>query len=122
MKQEIIEIKEFMKKNKITYDMLSQKSGIPISTLNYIFTGRTASPRMDTIASIQAALGIKKETLFTDEDRRKGFIGNKISVEITPDEDDFLYLYKQIGLSLGEAGQKAFKEMGETILKMNQKK
>ena len=54
----IAKIKAFMKENGITYDELSEKSGIPVSTLNYIFTGRTVHPRVDTMRAIEAALGL----------------------------------------------------------------
>ena len=58
---EIKNIKLFMKRNKITYDELSAKSGIPISTLNYIFTGRTSNPRTDTLQAIKLALDLDEK-------------------------------------------------------------
>lgn len=51
-------IKAYLKENKITYSELSAKSGIHISTLNYIFTRRTANPRTDTMRAIESALGV----------------------------------------------------------------
>lgn len=54
----IIEIKNYMKKNKITYEMLSEKSNIPITTLKQIFCGKTKSPRIDTLNAITTALGL----------------------------------------------------------------
>lgn len=58
LSEKVKTIKAFMKKNKITYDELSERSGIPVSTLNYIFTGRTENPRTDTMQAIERALGI----------------------------------------------------------------
>lgn len=117
MNEEILKIKSFMRQNKITYDVLSKKAGIPISTLNYIFTGRTSNPRMDTINSIKKALGMNTEGTWTADDVAQG-ITSTIRVSITPDEDEILYLYRRIGVQLGEAGQQAFKDMGETLLQI----
>lgn len=54
----IIEIKSYMKENKITYKMLSEKSGIPLGTLKEIFRGRIKNPRIDTMKAIENALKI----------------------------------------------------------------
>lgn len=54
----IEEIKDFMKKNKITYQMLSDRSGIPLNSLKQIFRGRVQNPRIDTMTAILEALGI----------------------------------------------------------------
>lgn len=49
------------KEQKITLDILSIKSGIPLNTLKNIFSGRTPTPRIDTVQSIERALGITNE-------------------------------------------------------------
>lgn len=56
------EIKIYLKKNRITYDKLAEISGIPIGTIKSIFSGRTVSPRIDTITAIEKALGISDGT------------------------------------------------------------
>lgn len=112
----IEEIKKYLKTKNITYQELSDRSNVPLNTIKNIFRGKTENPRIDTMNAIETALGIKKATLFTEDDRKSGVVGTRISIEITPDEDDLLYLYRQIGKNLGETGQKAFKEMGETLL------
>ena len=58
---DIIEIKKYMKDNKITYEMLSVKSEIPLNTLKNIFRGKTLNPRIDTMQAIERALGIENE-------------------------------------------------------------
>ena len=63
---DIIEIKKYMKDNKITYEMLSAKSEIPLNTLKNIFRGKTLNPRIDTMQAIEKALGIEKEKAPTD--------------------------------------------------------
>ncbi len=54
----IQQIKAYLKSNKITYDELSERSGIPIGTLKHIFSGVTKNPRIDTVQSIERALGL----------------------------------------------------------------
>lgn len=56
-------IKTFMKKNKITYDALSQKSGIPLNTIKAIMCGKTTNPRTDTMRAIEEALGLQTAVL-----------------------------------------------------------
>ena len=52
----IDEIKKYMKENKITYDALSEQSGLSISTIKKIFSGQAKYPRIDTIQAIEHAL------------------------------------------------------------------
>ena len=58
---QIQEIKLFMKQNGITQIELAEKSKIPLTTIRYIFSGRTQTPRIDTMHAIEKALGISKE-------------------------------------------------------------
>lgn len=54
----IQEIKTYMKKQKITYQVLSDLSGVPITTIKDIFRGATVNPRIDTMNAIVTALGL----------------------------------------------------------------
>lgn len=60
MNQRIIEIKTYLRKNKITYKTISEKTGISEGTLKNIFSGLTKNPRIDTIQAIENAAGINK--------------------------------------------------------------
>lgn len=60
---DIIEIKKFMKENKITYEKLSKKSNISIDTIKQIFCGKTKYPRLDTMNAILDALNLKNESI-----------------------------------------------------------
>ena len=68
------EIKNYLKANKITYQELSDRSGISLNTLKNIFSGKTPNPRIDTMQAIERALGIEEEKTPSDglsEDERK---------------------------------------------------
>ena len=59
---DIKEIKSYMKQQKITYQILSERSGIALNTLKNIFRGRTENPRIDTMQAIENALGLNEKT------------------------------------------------------------
>ena len=58
----IAEIKKYLKNHGITYKVLSEKSGVPESTLKNIFGGFTPNPRIDTVEAIERALGINEKS------------------------------------------------------------
>lgn len=68
----IQEIKAYMKQNNITYQELSDRSGIPLNTLKNIFCGKTKHPRIDTMQAIERALGIEEEKTPPDDDLSEG--------------------------------------------------
>ena len=51
----------------LTFDELSKMSNIPKTTLTNIFTGVTKHPRIDTIKSIERALGLHEVPTFDRE-------------------------------------------------------
>ena len=59
---DIQEIKAYMKANKITYDELAERSQLSISTIKKIFSGISKYPRIDTIKTIERALGLENKT------------------------------------------------------------
>lgn len=59
----IQEIKLFMKSKGITQIELAEKSKIPLTTIRYIFSGRTQTPRIDTMDAIEKALGLDVEKI-----------------------------------------------------------
>ena len=60
-------IKKYLKTNKITYQELSERSGIALNTLKNIFRGKTEHPRIDTMQAIERALGLDNKKTPTDE-------------------------------------------------------
>lgn len=63
----IQEVKLYLKQNKITYQQLSEMSGIALNTLKNIFRGKTEHPRIDTMEAIERALGLEQEKTPSDE-------------------------------------------------------
>lgn len=58
---DIQEIKAYMKKNKISYEKLAEMTGLSVSTITKIFGGFAKYPRVDTIETIERALGLNKK-------------------------------------------------------------
>ena len=70
----IQEIKQYMKKNKITYDELARRTGLSKSCITKIFAGIARYPRVDTMQAIERALGLAPE--WTDRDAALGVTEN----------------------------------------------
>lgn len=73
------------KEQKITLEILSEKSGIALSTIKEIFRGKTATPRIDTVQAIERALGLAPT--FTEEERALGLSENHAVVLSDKDRD-----------------------------------
>ena len=65
-------ISEIRKSKKIKIETLSQKSGVPISTLKKILSGATKDPQIDTIKAIARALECTLED-FDDNSNLKNY-------------------------------------------------
>lgn len=64
----LLEIKKYMKQNKITYAELSKRSSIPEGTLKHIFAkADTANPQIYTMQAIERALGLDEKKPLADE-------------------------------------------------------
>ena len=55
---DVEKLKEERKRKKLTFKELSLRSGIPLRTLEDVFSGRTPNPRIDTMQAIEKALGL----------------------------------------------------------------
>lgn len=109
---------ELWKKQKkelgITFDDLSQKTHISISTLKDIFRGKTYAPRIDTVQAIEKALGISDD-VWTDEDYKSGVSMTK-KAAITPLEENVLVAAKPVIALYGEKGAKLLIDFCELII------
>lgn len=54
---EIAEIKNHLKKYKITYGQLSEQTGLNLTTVKRIFSGQIKNPHIETVRAIEQALG-----------------------------------------------------------------
>lgn len=111
---QLAEIKSYLKKNKITYLDLSQKSGIPIGTLKNIFAKCSTNPRLDTIQAIEKALGLS--STFTDEDYANG-VTDKARIEVSTEEYEWLVLRNEVLRVKGEDYLKTLITMIEAVIK-----
>lgn len=97
----IEEIKIYMKKNKITYQELSDMSNIPITTLKDIFRGAIKNPRIDTFNAIETALGLNKKNAETmalnriiQDLQNAGLTEERYNAMTEEQRQDFLQLVK----------------------------
>ena len=60
-------LKARKKELKITLQEISDISGIPKRTVDDIFSGKTANPRVDTLQAIERALGLENEKTPPDD-------------------------------------------------------
>ncbi len=58
---EIVEIKQHMKKYKITYAQLAEETGLNLTTIKRIFSGHIKNPHLETMRAIEQALGFVKQ-------------------------------------------------------------
>ena len=112
---EIQATKAYLKANKITYEQLSERSGIPLNTLKNIFSGRTLNPRIDTIQAIEAALELNRLNEWTAEDRKNGII-SAYREKLSPDEIELLGAYRAIKDEKGDKAAHAIKTIIKTFL------
>lgn len=69
-------LKKAKKEQRLTLQQISDMSGVPKRTVDDIFSGHTANPRIDTLCAIEQALGLGSEkeyheaTPLSDKQRR----------------------------------------------------
>ena len=57
---DIQKTKSILKEKKITYEQLAALSGVPLQTIQKVFSGQTKHPRIDTVQAIEKALVLDK--------------------------------------------------------------
>jgi transcriptional regulator with XRE-family HTH domain len=88
---DIQEIKTYMKANKITYDELAARSRLSISTIKKIFSGISKYPRIDTIQTIERALGLdKRESDFSEEEKKLASLIAELTEEEVKELSNFV--------------------------------
>lgn len=111
--------KKIKNENKLSYDFIAEKSGIPKTTVTNIFCGYVTTPRIDTVQAIEKALGIS-EGKWTDADRAGG-ISERGKITVNADEMEMLDLYNSIGHKFGKTRQETIKKLLEAMLEEEKK-
>ncbi len=113
---EIQATKAYLKANKMTYEQLSEKSGIPLNTIKNILSGRTPNPRIDTIQAIERALDLNPSSIeWTDEEKAAGVVPN-YREKLSADETEVIDMYRAIKSEKGEKATHAIKMMMQAFL------
>ncbi|HIV64396.1 MAG TPA: helix-turn-helix transcriptional regulator [Firmicutes bacterium] len=107
------ELKKLTKQKKMTYQKLSEISGVPLGTIKNIFSGLTPTPRLDTIQKIERALGIG----WTEEEYAAGIVPTVVR-NVTPEEDDLLQAFRDLGAKKGEHAQALALKMIEEMVNL----
>lgn len=66
----MVDLELYKKRKKelhLTFEQLSDISGVPLQTLHNFFRGHTANPRIDTMQAIERALGLCSQELKTEK-------------------------------------------------------
>ena len=74
----IEEMKQRKKELGYSYEKISELSGVPVGTLQKIFSGETSSPRYKTIIALSNVLG-DKESIYEVHDSAVAYNVNNIS-------------------------------------------
>lgn len=86
---EIKELKQIAKTKRITYQKISDASGIPLNTIKSIFSFRVTNPRIDTMQAIEKALGLSNNSSGLDS-------GLDNAITLRSDELRLLEAYNQL--------------------------
>ena len=112
---EIDQIKQYLQARNITYEELSKISNVPIGTLKSIFSGRTPTPRIDTMQRIEKALGLSSQPLqWSAADQASGVTDNA-QMTVTSAEMELVEIYRDIGRTQGEKAQRLVIKFAEMI-------
>lgn len=111
--------KGYLKQKNITYEKLSEMSGIPLNTLKNIFRGKTEHPRIDTIQAIERALGIDSPQ-WTEEERALGLSDNHL-IALSDEDRELINLFAEAEETLGKAYVRGVKQMVRIAIDTNGK-
>lgn len=91
---DIKRLKNRKKELHITFDQLSEKSGIPKNTIYDIFRGVTKNPRIDTMTALEEALELEPGTQSVTADKEK--TAQNIAETLSADEAELLDIYRSL--------------------------
>ncbi len=106
-------MKQKKKELRLSYDALAAKANVSRRSVIGIFNGSTPTPRIDTIQKIEQALGLSPIT----EEEFNGGMRDYAVRNVTPEEDDVLEDFRQLGIKKGADAQRAAHEVIKAMLK-----
>ncbi len=86
-------IAEYKKKLNLTTEELSERSGVPVGTLNKILSGTTKDPKLETLKAIARVLDL---TLNNFDDIPVTIAAHKDGESFTPEEMERIEEYKKL--------------------------
>lgn len=107
--------KKELKQRGWTYRDLAQKTGISLTNISRIMAGIVTDPRYSTIQAIEQALNLN--VFFTPAERAAGLSETR-KMNVTPIEEDCIYVFRQIGKRYGEQAQRDYITIGENMLNL----
>lgn len=90
-------IAEYKKKLNLTTEELSERSGIPVGTLNKILSGATKDPKLETLKAIAKVLGLTLNDF--DDTPISTIAAHKDGENFTSEELDKIEEYKKLLLA-----------------------
>lgn len=90
-------IAEYKKKLNLTTEELSERSGIPVGTLNKILSGATKDPKLETLKAIAKVLGLTLNDF--DDAPLITIAAHKDGENFTPEELEKIEEYKKLLLT-----------------------
>ena len=91
----------YKKRMNLTTEELSEKSGVPIGTLNKILSGATKDPKLETLKSIARVLGLSLNDF--DDERPETIAAHNDGGNFTPEELQKIEEYKELLLAARRA-------------------
>lgn len=110
---DIVKYRKAKEEMGLTFEELSAKSGVKLSTLKEIFRGATPSPRIDTIQKIERALNLST----ISEDEFNTGMRDYVVRNLTPIEDEYLSKFRELGEKKGETTQSSVISIIDAMLK-----
>lgn len=117
-KKVIERIRELMENRHWSVYRLAKEAAVPYSTLNNVFN-RGTCPSIPVLLSICDAYGITLpeffEGLFSVRKRKKGDAEGAVSLELSQDEADLMYLYRALSRSDKKIASAYMQGLGKKI-------
>lgn len=106
--------KKTKKQKKLTIEEIAKRANLPKGSVQNIFCGYVPNPRIDTVQKIERALGLGG---WTEEEYAAGIVPTVVR-NVTPEEDDLLQAFRDLGAKKGEHAQALALKMIEEMINL----